>query len=135
MGVEIQSSAAIQSKPFLPSNPIPSYNGFGTEEDSLGNVHSLQPKAPQPDMYKMFENDMHIMRFEAKMVTTSLEDEMRNFVVSFFPSDDTVKVFEVVDRNAGIVGGKFLERRKYKNPYSDQWYDDHDFAIGRTIVL
>jgi hypothetical protein len=135
LGIEIQSSTSHASKPYLPSNPIPNYNGFGTEEDSLGNVHSLQPKAPQPDMYKMFENDMHIMRFEAKMVTTSLEDEMRNFVVSFFPSDDTVKVFEVVDRNAGIVGGKFLERRKYKNPYSDQWYDDHDFAIGRTIVL
>ena len=73
---------------------------------------SLQPNAPKIDMYKMFENDMHIMRFEAKMITSTMEDDIRNFVLSFYPSDDTVKVFEVVDRNAGIVGGKFLERRK-----------------------
>jgi hypothetical protein len=135
LGMEMIGLPMPTNKPYLPPNPIPPYNGYGTEEDSLGNVHSLQPNAPKPDMFKMFENDMHIMRFEAKFVTTNIEDEQRNFVVSFFPSDDTVKVFEVVDRNAGIVGGKFMERRRFKNPYSEQNYTDRDFCIGRTVVL
>lgn len=135
LGINMPSNASKPVKPYLPPNPIPEYNAYGTEEDSMGNVLSLNPKAPKIDMYKMFDNDMHIMRFEAKMVSSSMEDEMRNFVVSFFPSDDTVKVFEVVERNAGIVGGKFLERRKFKNPYSNNNYEERDFAIGRTIVL
>ena len=135
LAFDMVSKGGNRAKPYVPPNPVPEYNGYGTEEDSLGNVHSLNPKAPKLDMHKMFDNDMHIMRFEAKVISGLQEDEMRNFIVSFFPSDDTVKVFEVVERNAGIVGGKFLERRKYKNPYTRATYVERDFAIGRTIVL
>lgn len=135
LGIHMVSIAPGPKRPFAPPNPIPEYNGYGTEEDSMGNVIALNPKVPKQDMLKIFDNDMHIMRFEAKMITSSNEDEMRNFIVSFYPSDDTVKVFEVVERNAGIVGGKFLERRKFKNPYNQQIYAERDFTIGRTIVL
>lgn len=34
--------------------PVPPYNGFGSEEDSLGSVYSLQPKPPRKDINKMF---------------------------------------------------------------------------------
>lgn len=44
-------SAASITKP----QPIPPYNGFGSEEDSLGSVYSLQPKAPRKDVKKMFK--------------------------------------------------------------------------------
>lgn len=135
LGINMPSNASRAVKPYVPPQPIPEYNGFGTEADSLGTVFKLKHDPPKIDMYKMFDNDMHIMRFEAKMVSTSMEDDMRNFIVSFFPSDDTVQVYEVVERNAGIVGGKFLERRKFKNPYNNQNYEERDFAIGRTIVL
>ena len=33
---------------------IPPYNGFGTEEDSLGYVYNLQPKVPKKNINKMF---------------------------------------------------------------------------------
>jgi len=135
LGINMPNNTQRGIKPFAPPNPVPEYNGFGTEEDSLGNVHSLNPKAPKLNMHKMFDNDMHIMRFEAKMISGSHEDEMRNFILSFFPSNDTCQVYEVVERNAGIVGGKFLERRAFKNPYNNKDYEERDFAIGRTIVL
>lgn len=35
--------------------PVPPYNGYGTPEDSLGSVFSLQPKPPRIDMKKMFK--------------------------------------------------------------------------------
>jgi len=135
LGINMPNNSAKGMKAYVPPQPVPEYNGFGTEEDSLGNVHSLNPKAPKLNMHKMFDNDMHIMRFNAKMVSCSQEDEMRNFIVSFFPSNDTCMVYEVVERNAGIVGGKFLERRGFKNPYANRNYEERDFAIGRTIVL
>lgn len=34
--------------------PVPPYNGFGSEEDSLGSVKSLQPKPPRKDINKMY---------------------------------------------------------------------------------
>mmetsp|Transcript_32729 Transcript_32729/g.5954 ORF Transcript_32729/g.5954 Transcript_32729/m.5954 type:complete len:132 (-) Transcript_32729:347-742(-) len=124
-----------KSTNFLPSNPIPPYNGYGTEEDTMGNVMKLDPSAPKPDMFKMFDNDRHVLRFEAKLVSSNPEDDLRKFIVSFFPGDDTIKVFERVDRNSGIVGGKFLERGRYKNPYTEKYYQDVDCYIGNTLIL
>lgn len=135
LGIEMTPIPIRRPKPFLPSNPIPAHNGYGTEEDSLGNVLKLRPNAPKLDMYKMFDNDQHVLRFVSKIVSNNSEDDIRSFIVSFFPSDDTVKVFEKVERNSGIVGGKFLERRKFKNPYTNQYYTDRDFYIGNTVML
>jgi hypothetical protein len=44
-----------KARPNIMYQPVPPYNGFGTEEDSMGSVHSLQPKPPRLDMKKMFK--------------------------------------------------------------------------------
>jgi hypothetical protein len=69
---------------------VPPYNGYGKEEDSLGSVYSLQPKPPKIDMKKMFKQDMHILRFEAKFISTEPDDESRKFIISFYCGDDTI---------------------------------------------
>ena len=119
----------------MPANPVPPHNGYGTEEDSIGNVYKLMPNPPKADMYKIFDNDQHVLRYESKLVSSTYEDEIRKFIVCYYPSDDSIKVFEVVERNSGIIGGKFLERRKFKNPYTKKYYEQTEFLIGNTIVL
>lgn len=115
---------------------LPPYNGYGIEEDSLGSVYHLQPKPPKIDMQKMFKQDMHILRFEAKLISTEPDDETRRFIISFYCGDDTIQVYEVCDKNSGRVGGKFMERKKHKNPVNQQYYyQEKDFLIGRTIFL
>jgi hypothetical protein len=117
-------------------DPVPPYNGYGIEEDSLGSVYHLQPKPPKIDMKKMFKQDMHILRFEAKLVSTEPDDENRKFIISFYCGDDTIQVYEVCDKNSGRVGGKFLEKKKHKNPVNpNEYYNEKDFLIGRTIFL
>ena len=64
--------------------------GYGTEEDSMGSVIALQPKAPKFVMQKMFKQDMHILRFNAKLVSTEPDDESREFIISFYCGDDTI---------------------------------------------
>ncbi len=44
-----------KARPNIMYQPLTQYNGYGTEEDSLGSVHSLQPKPPKIDMKKMFK--------------------------------------------------------------------------------
>jgi len=114
---------------------VPPYNGYGTPEDSLGSVYSLQPKPPKIDMKKMFKQDMHILRFEAKLISTEPDDESRRFIVSFYCGDYTIQVYELCDKNSGRIGGKFMERKKHNNPVHGSYYAEKDFLIGHTIFL
>ncbi len=115
--------------------PVPPYNGYGTEEDSMGSIYSLQPKPPKLDMKKMFKQDMHVLRFEAKLISTEPDDENRKFIISFYCGDDTIQVYEVCDKNSGRLGGKFMERKKHKNPVHQDYYTEREFLIGKTIFL
>lgn len=88
-------------------------------------------------MKKMFKQDMHILRFDAKLISTEPDDESRKFIISFYCGDDTIQVYEVCDKNSGRIGGKFMERKKHYNPVSGgrEYYIERDFLIGRTIFL
>eukprot|EP01015_Nassula_variabilis_P010660 TRINITY_DN1860_c0_g1_i4.p1 TRINITY_DN1860_c0_g1~~TRINITY_DN1860_c0_g1_i4.p1 ORF type:complete len:571 (+),score=145.12 TRINITY_DN1860_c0_g1_i4:66-1778(+) len=115
--------------------PIPPYNGYGTEEDSLGSVKGLQPKPPKKDFKKMFTSDQFILRFESRLVSENREENNRMFILSFFCGDDTIQVFTETERNSGIWGGKFLERNKWKNPITNEHYNQKDMKIGSTIII
>lgn len=98
---------------------IPAHNGIGSEEDTLGNIKSLQGKPPRKDIQKIFKNDMHILRFQCKLVSPEPDDENRVFTLSFFCGDDTIMVYELCDKNSGRMGGKFMDKKKHKNPATD----------------
>lgn len=134
-GIAMQPIALKKGRPNLVYQAVPPYNGYGTVEDSLGSVHSLQPKPPKIDMKKMFKQDMHVLRFEAKLISTEPDDESRSFIVSFYCGDDTIQVYEVCDKNSGRLGGKFMERKKHTNPISHKPYCEKDFLIGHTLFL
>ena len=115
---------------------IPPYNGFGSEEDSLGNCLRLINQPPKKDYYKYIDNDKLILRFLARLNTKELEDVDRRFLISFFLADDTIQVYEMKNRNSGIWEGKFLERSKYKNIENDnKQFTISDFEIGKSMVI
>lgn len=115
--------------------PYPPETGYGSPEDSMASVTALQPKPPKFDMKKMFKQDMHCLRFNARLVSTEPDDESRTFIVSFYCGDDTVQVYEVCDKNSGRIGGRFMERKKQRNPVSNNYYRESDFVVGRTVQL
>ena len=121
--------------PVAPVQPVPPYNGYGSPEDSLGSVYSLNPKVPKVDMKKMFKQDMHVLRFDAKLVSTEPDDETRNFIVSFYCGDDKLSVYEICDKNSGRIGGPFMERKKQLNPATAAYYKEADFTIGSVVSL
>jgi len=121
--------------PSVQYQPVPSYNGYGTAEDSMGSVTALRPVPPKQDMKKMFKQDMHILRFNCKLVSTEPDDENREFIISFYCGDDTIQIYEVCDKNSGRIGGKFMERKKHRNPVTNNYYAEKDFLIGRTVFL
>jgi hypothetical protein len=114
---------------------VPPETGYGSPEDSMASVLALQPKPPKFDMKKMFKQDMHCLRFNARLVSTEPDDESRTFIVSFYCGDETAQVYEVCDKNSGRIGGRFMERKKQRNPVSGNHYRECDFVVGRTVQL
>lgn len=131
-----------------PSRPIPSHEQ-GLREGTLTSLpigendldtddpdkmyKGLIPKPPKQNFAKLLDNEGRIMRFAGKIVSTRPEDQERQFVVGFYLADDTVGIFEPPQRNTGIQGGKFLQRRKVKNPDTGLNYTAKDFVIGARI--
>ena len=115
---------------------IPPYNGFGTEEDSLGYVYRLDPKPPKNDFFKYVDNDKVILRFTAKLTTTVPEDIDRRFIVSYYLADNTLSIYEPYKRNSGISEGKFLERGRYKNSTGlRKFIEPTDFTVGGNVII
>ncbi|KAL0480787.1 EF-hand domain-containing family member efhc2 [Acrasis kona] len=127
---DVEKAATVKTQKVDP----PPYNGYGTEEDSLGSWKYLVLKAPKKDVKKYMENDMNHLRFGARMETSAPEDQNRRFIVTFYLADDTVSIFEPTQRNSGIIGGKFLQRQRVKNPDGD-YYKASDLFVGAIIFI
>ena len=85
---------------------FPPYTGFGSEEDSLRSCIGLMPIPHQRNFKKFIEFDSYgnisnTLRFFAKLITHKCADVERMFVISYFLSDDTISVFEPIERNSG----------------------------------
>ena len=83
----------------------------------------------------MFKQDMHVLRFDATLVSTEPDDETRRFIISFYCGDDTIQIYEICDKNSGRIGGRFMERKKQTNPVTQRYYTEKDFVIGSTVSL
>jgi len=126
-----------EGRPEPPLMEIPPYTGFGSEEDSLGSFYSLVPKAPKANWAKYFENDKKILRFVSQLDTRAPEDRERLFIISYYLADDTMTVYEPPARNAGHLGGKWMERCRVKKPNSidNELYKAKDMGVGVMVEL
>ena len=117
-------------------HPIPPYNGYGTEEDSLLNVKYLNFQYKVRENYvNKFKRDKHILRFLAKLISPFPSDEERKFLLSFYCRDEAIQVYEIADRNSGRKSGKFYEKQRVKNPYTKEYYSEKDFELGNLIYV
>lgn len=75
-----------------------------------------------------------VVKFLMRLDNNKTEDTIRRFVMTVYPADNTVAIFEPVIRNSGIVGGKFLLRQKVLRPDGNNFTAD-DFFVGAKVVL
>eukprot|EP00756_Hemistasia_phaeocysticola_P013028 Hpha_TRINITY_DN15245_c1_g2::TRINITY_DN15245_c1_g2_i1::g.68489::m.68489 len=115
------------------------HNGYGTEEDSLGNCHSLVLKAPKQDLKRWQKHADDVQRFKLKLHDpVDANDIHRRFVLTFFMSDDTLTINEASIRNSGFLAGRFLKRqrvKKFKAEGSASWLSGNDFVPGAVVNI
>eukprot|EP00455_Lapot_gusevi_P004334 TRINITY_DN1179_c0_g2_i9.p1 TRINITY_DN1179_c0_g2~~TRINITY_DN1179_c0_g2_i9.p1 ORF type:complete len:453 (+),score=86.31 TRINITY_DN1179_c0_g2_i9:83-1441(+) len=113
---------------------MPPYNGFGDEEDSLGSCLRLDVKPPRKDGTRFAKYGDGGVKFVMRLDNGVPTDEIRRFVITCFLADDTIAIFEPVQRNSGIVGGKFLQRQKVKNT-NGKLFVASDFHVGCKVSI
>jgi len=124
----------------IPRLGTPPSNGLGAEEDSIQNCKMLRPKPMYRDMAKYKKYAGKVMRFTARWDSERPEENSRSFIISFYPSDDTVSIWETSGdgRNTGMSSGKFLERMKLVKPGTSgtrlRYYVQADFIVGSSVV-
>ncbi|OWZ21009.1 hypothetical protein PHMEG_0004502 [Phytophthora megakarya] len=121
----------------------PTHDGLGSEEDSLQSCYHLLPKAPLKSIESL--DTTEVLRFRARFETEKPEDVGRRFVISVVVSDQSISILEFVQRNSGIVGGKFLERTRIKRTRPDgsvattdgrsSWLGLDDFYVGARVRM
>jgi hypothetical protein len=89
------------------------------------------------DFKRMMQFDGVAIRFAAVLDSTRQLDRDRRFIVSLFPSDDTVSVFKPRQRNSGILGYlwrvimvrcKFMDKSRILQPDGgEEYYKSSDF--------
>ena len=114
---------------------VPPYTGFGSWDDSLGSVTSLNPKPPKRDLMKLYSNEGKILRFFARFTNPCPEDSVRRFIITYYLADDHLMIFEPPIRNSGILGGKFLEKSVYMNSKTNALFKPEDFVVGENVEI
>ena len=69
------------------------------------------------------------------MISQNKDEHNRKFIISFFAGDDTIQVYQSADKNSGIWGGKFLQRKRHEHKTEDRYLQDSDFQIGAIVKL
>lgn len=85
---------------------LPPWNGYGSHEDSAQNCVTveLRPLIKNLKNFLKYDRqgmDSHILRFRAKMLSKIEVNTTRDFVISYYLSDDTISVYEIARRNTG----------------------------------
>ncbi|KDR17132.1 EF-hand domain-containing family member C2, partial [Zootermopsis nevadensis] len=127
--------------------PLPPYNGFGTHEDSAANCRNVIPVQPHRHFKKVLNKDRqglnsHILRFRAELISKIPADKDRQFVISYYLSDDTISVYENALHNTGFIGGEFIKRTQIPKPGQEiytseppEYFGPQDFYVGNTLLL
>ena len=94
LGVDMNPIKVKRNPPQRVIHPIPSHNGFGSEEDSLLSVFYLNPAGKVHEYYTdKFKRDKHILRFNAKLISPVPSDEERKFIVSYYVRDESIQIY------------------------------------------
>jgi len=112
---------------------LPPYNGFGSEEDSLGSFRQMVPKPPKKDYAKYINHASDVLRMSAELARPLPEEEGRKFIVCFYLADDTISVFEYALRNSGHTGGKTFARAKVPGVTAASMTEGNELKLGGLV--
>ncbi|TPX63615.1 hypothetical protein SpCBS45565_g06487 [Spizellomyces sp. 'palustris'] len=134
---------------------VPEYGTFPVDpytahrDELKSRMRATRPRPPQTSLKKFLENDRRVLRFYCVWDdTNSVFGDLRQMVVHYYLSDDTIEIREHIPANAGRDSNTlFLRRSKlpkrmrhflygHNNESSDgEYFNERDFMIGAVLHL
>lgn len=79
--------------------------------------------------------DKIICVFSAKILTENSADNLREFQMSYCPTDGTFAVVEKQIPNSGFPGGRFIGTTTVVNPATNKPYLPDDVTLGKEVTI
>lgn len=76
-----------------------------------------------------------ILQFLATLNSKRREDQIREFIVSYYLDDKAFSVTEKQVPNSGFRSGQFLKKSVFNNPKTGLPYEPHEVYIGAMVDL
>ncbi|RNF17292.1 uncharacterized protein Tco025E_04880 [Trypanosoma conorhini] len=111
-----------------PAVPIGCYRRDKTAQE----LEEMQERKRAENRLREFADG--VVKFLMRLDNAKYDDEIRRFVLAVYPADNTISIFEPVQRNSGIVGGRFLQRQRCKRP-DGEYYTAQDFFVGAHLNI
>ncbi|GBG34479.1 EF-hand domain-containing family member C2 [Hondaea fermentalgiana] len=119
----------------LPKMPLPPYNGYGTEEDSLQSFYHLVPRQISKNMARVYKYGDSCFHIRCCLVTQIPQELGRIFDLKFQLAERTMSLYEPVQRNSGIIGGQFLENGTYTNAATGKPFHEDDLGAALDVAM
>ncbi|EKG03489.1 hypothetical protein TCSYLVIO_005468 [Trypanosoma cruzi] len=118
----------------IPGGKMPPVVPIGSQrrEKTSQELEEMQERKLRESRMREFADG--VVKFLMRLDNAKYEDEIRRFVLAVYPADNTISIFEPVQRNSGIVGGKFLQRQRCKRP-DGELYTAQDFFVGARLNI
>ena len=86
-------------------------------------------------MAKKFIYSRVILRFVCRKIGPFADDNIKKFLLSFYCGDDSLMLYLQTERNSGVLNGKYLERQKYKNDVTGEYFKMSDLYMGAVLNI
>ncbi|RNF04889.1 hypothetical protein TraAM80_05027 [Trypanosoma rangeli] len=106
--------------------------GCQRREKTAQELEEMQERKRTESRLRKFADG--VVKFLMRLDNAKYDDEIRRFVLAVYPADNTISIFEPVQRNSGIVGGRFLQRQCCRRP-DGEFYKAHDFFVGAHVNI
>lgn len=92
------------------------------------------PKQPKKNFFQYVDQSM-VLCFLAVLNTKIEEWKGRKFTINYYINNDSIQINESEERNSGIMGGKFLAKKRYQNADNSGYITPGDLLVNSDIVI
>lgn len=92
-------------------------------------------QVPRRDVTQLTKGEGQIVRYYAELAADNAISKERKFIVAYYPATAEIAVFERAVSNSGMDSGKFLSKRRLRNPDTNDYFRLEDFHIGATLTI
>lgn len=131
----LEKTFGVTNHEVIPGAVPPPFVPPGSIHRQLTEEERAEAKKKKSEEIRRRRLDDSTVKYLASMENHIYEDEIRRFVITVYPANNTIAIYEPIIRNSGIVGGKFLSQQPVMHANGKRPVCLDDFEVGGLVYL